>query len=42
MTWSVGTPFVDGTKWMCLIGIMRYEASVTIHFGIFWIGLAWD
>ena len=42
MTWSIGTPFVDGTKWLAIVGLMRYDNSFTLHLGVFWVGLAWD
>ncbi len=42
MTWSIGTPVVDGQHWLMIVGLMRYDKQWTLHLGLFWVGLAWE
>ncbi len=42
MRWAVGTPFAGTEYWVFIVGVMRYEKEVTLHFGFFWVMLGWD
>ena len=42
MRWAIGTPLVDATHWLFILGVMRYEKEVTLHFLFFWVMLGWD
>ncbi len=41
MRWAIGTPFVDGTHWLAMVGIMRSDNELSFHLGFFWVLLSW-
>ncbi len=42
MRWAIGTPFLDSTHWLAIVGMMRYNTEITFHFGIFWVMVSWE